>query len=80
MQRGSSKLVVGIDQSPKNIDVRSLLRLRQAADQTLVAATGMRRHLLHEPVKIFLREIAAHAAQTLRNLFANLLLTEGVEL
>jgi hypothetical protein len=37
-------------------------------------------HLLHEPVEVFLREIAAYAAETLRYLFANLFLTEGVTL
>src|SRR4051812_48981134 len=50
VQWGSPKVVVGIDQSPKNIDTRSPLRLRQASDDTLVAATGMRSHLLHEAV------------------------------
>jgi hypothetical protein len=37
-------------------------------------------HLPHEPVEVFLREIAAHTAQTRGYLFANLFLTEGVKL
>jgi hypothetical protein len=50
VQRGSSKLVVGIDQSPKNTDVRPQLGLGQACNEALVTAAGMRRHLVRELV------------------------------
>jgi hypothetical protein len=52
---------------------------RRSPDQSTLVPQLALGHLLHEPVKIFLGEIAAHPAQTGGYLFTNLFLTEGVK-
>jgi hypothetical protein len=52
---------------------------RLLPDQPALIPQLALRHLLHQPIEVFLGEIAADSAETGGYLFANLFLTQGVK-